>query len=186
MKDESTTFGLSREKLAQLWEVGNEARAHPDASSEDQARAEFLRDQLAEPVPLDSTVCSALPEALRHVLERFHPLAACSVGSLLLDPDTDPAVIRQIKDRYRRQAESGPSAPLRHVATALYYAAIAHAVLFQEKALFQANRITTFSYGELEEYFSQWLHAGWLTPDLVNLFQKAQAVCRERKEVSSP
>jgi hypothetical protein len=186
MKDESTTFGLSQERLAKLWGVGDDTPADQDQPTEDQRRADLLRDQLAESLPLDPTVRSALPEALGHVLEQFNPLAGCSVGSLLLDPDTDPAVVRQIKDRYRQKAESCLSAPERQVATAIYYAALAHALLFQEKSLFRENRITTFSYRDLEEYFSQWLRVCWLTPDLAGLFKRAHGVCRERKEASGP
>jgi hypothetical protein len=186
MQDESTTFGLSHEKLAKLWGVGADAQADQDKPSEDQRRAELLRDQLAESLPLDPAVSSALPEALSHVLEQFNPLPGCSVGSLLLDPETDPVVVWQIKDWYRQKAESGPSAPKRQVATAVYYAAIAHALLFQEQSLFQENRITTFSYGDLEEHFSQLLSIRWLTPDLVGLFKRAYVVCRKRKEASGP
>jgi len=186
MKDESTTFGLSQEKLASLWGVGDDTLADQDKPTPDQGKAEALRDQLAEALPLDPAVSTVLPEALRHVLEQFHPLPGCSVGSLLLDPHTDPAVVWQIKDRYRGKAESSPSELERQAATAIYYAAIAHALLFQEDSWFRENRITTFSYPELEAYFAQLLGIGWLTPEFVSLFRRAHTVCQERGKASPP
>jgi hypothetical protein len=144
-----------------------------------------LRDRLAEPLPLDPTVAHTLPESLSHVLEQFSPLTGCSIGGLLLDPDTDPAVVWQIKDRYREKAQSGPSEPERQVATAIYYAAIAHALLFHENSLFLENRITTFSYKELDGHFSQLLNIRWLTPELIGLFKRAHAICCERRRASA-
>jgi hypothetical protein len=186
MKKESTTFGLSHEKLARLWGVGDEAWADRAKPTQDQRKAEALRDQLAEALPLDPAVSVVLPEALSLVLEQFHPLADCSVGSLLLDSSADPTVVGQIKDRYRQKAESSACEAERQAATAIYYAAIAHALLFQEKAWFRENRITTFSYQELEAYFLQLHGLGWLTPELVRLFERAHVVCREKGKTPSP
>ncbi|UCF15778.1 MAG: hypothetical protein JSW59_20475 [Phycisphaerales bacterium] len=182
MEDEPTTFGLSHKKLARLWKVGDDTPADQGEPTGDQERAELLRDRLAEHPPLDQTATRALPETLSHVLEKFAPFTGCSVGTLLLDPDTDPSVIWQIKDKYREIAESYPSEQERQVATTVYYAAIASALLFHEESLFRENRITTFSYSELEEHFSQLLDINWLTPDLASLFDRVRAICRERRE----
>jgi len=186
MKKEPTTFGLSHEKLARLWGVGDDASADRAEPTEDQRQGEALRDQLAAALPLDPTISATLPEALSHVLEEFHPLPDSSVGSLLLDPHTEPAVVGQIKDRYRAKAESCTGALERQAATAIYYAAIAYALVFQENSWFRENRITTFSYGQLEAHFSQLLGIRWLTPDLVRLFERAQAICREKAKASPP
>lgn len=180
MEDEPATFGLSHEKLARLWEVGVDAHLDKDRLTEEQKRAELLYDRLAEPLPLDPTVTHTLPATLSYVIEQFTPFVGCSVGALLLDPDTDPSVIRQIKERYREKAESCPSELELQVTTAIYYAAIASALLFHEESLFQESRITMFSYRELEEYFSQLLDVNWLTPDLASLFKRAHTICRER------
>lgn len=173
MENEPTTFGLSREKLARLWEVGDDTPAGQDGPTEEQKKAELLRDRLAEPLLLDPTATRMLPETLSFVLEQFRPLMGCSVGDLLLDPDTDPSVVWQIKDQYKERAQSCSSELEREVATAIYYAAIANALLFHEESLLRDDKITTFSYKQLNEHFSQLLNIPWLTPDMVGLFKRA-------------
>jgi hypothetical protein len=185
MEDEPTTFGLSHEKLEKLWRIGDDTPVDRDGPTEEQKKAELLHDQLAESLPLDPTATCMLPETLSHVLEQFKPLGGCSIGDLLLDPEVDLSVIWQIKDRYKERAKSCSSEVEREVATAIYYAAIANALLFHEESLFRNDKITTFSYNELKESFSGLLNSSWLTPDLVGLFKRAQATCGERNEASS-
>lgn len=184
MKDEPTTFGLSHEKLARLWEIGDDTPTAQDGPTKEQKRAELLRDRLAEPLPLEPTVARTLPATLSYVLDEFTPFVGCSVEALLFDPDSDPSVIWQIKEQYRQKAESCPSELERQVATVIYYAAIASALLFHEETLFRVNRITLFSYRELEEHFSQLLDIDWLTQDLAHLFKRACAICQERRKAS--
>jgi len=174
MEDEPSAFGLSHEKLARLWEVGEDTPADQGGPTEEQKKAELLRDRLAEPLPLDLTATRTLPEDLSFVLEQFRPLAGCSVGDLLFDPDTDPSVVWQIKDRYKERAESCSSELEREAATVIYYAAIANALLFHEESLLRNDKITTFSHKELNEHFSRLLNIRWLTPDLVGLFKRAR------------
>ena len=171
-------------KLARLWEVGEDPPTGQDGLIKEQRRAEFLCDRLAEPLPLEPTAARTLPATLSYVLEQFTPFVGCSVGALLFDPDTDPSVIWQIKEQYREKAESCPSELERQVATVIYYAAIASALLFHEETLFRVNRITLFSYGELEEYFSQLLDIDWLAQNLTCLFKRVATICQERRKAS--
>jgi len=173
MEDKPTTFGLGRQELARLWQVGADTPDDRGGPSEEHKRAELLRDRLAEPWPPDSAAARPLPEPLAIVLEQFKPLAGCCVGDLLFDPDADPSVIWQIKDSYKERARSGSATLERDAATVIYYAAIANALLFHE-ALLRDDKITTFSNKELHEHFSRLLSIPWLTPDLVSLFKTAR------------
>ena len=183
-KDKNSTFGLSYDKLARLWELSHNIPAGQDKITEEQKKTELLLDRLAEPMPLDPTVTSTFPETLSYILEQFRPFVDCSVGNLLLDPDTDPSVIWQIKEYYRGKAESYPSERERQVSTIIYYAAIASALLFHEEFLFKEEKITKLSYEELEKFFSQLLDIHWLTPELVKLYKRAHTICRKRNKAS--
>jgi hypothetical protein len=167
MEDKPTTFGLSREELSRLWKVGEDTPADQDESTQEQKKAGLLRDWLAEPLPLDPAATRILPEALSYVLEQFRPLMGCSVENLLVDPEVEPSIIWRIKDRYKERARSCTSEAEREVATVIYYAAIANALLFHAESLFRDDRITTFSYRELKESFSGLLNSSWLTPNLI-------------------
>jgi hypothetical protein len=180
MENEPTTFGLSHEELARLWQVGADVPACQDRPSEEQKKTELLRERLAEPWPLageplpsDPAATRRLPEPLNFVLKQFKPFTGCSIGDLLFDPNTDPSVVWQIKHRYKERAESCSSELEREAATVIYYAAIATALLFH-KALLRDAKITTFSHKELNEHFSRLLNIPWLTSDLVGLFKKAR------------
>jgi hypothetical protein len=184
MEDEPTTFDLSHEKLARLWEIGDNSPPDQDGLTKEQRRTEFLCDRLAEPLPFDPTAIGTLPMTLSYVFKHFTPFVGSSVGTLLFDPDTDPSIIWQIKEQYREKAESCPSKLERQVATVIYYTAIASALLFHVETLFRVNRITLFSYGELEEHFSQLLDIDWLTQDLICLFKRAATLCQEKGKAS--
>lgn len=171
MADESSTFGLNREKLAKLWNLGDDApadRQPPDAA---QDKAELLRNQLAESLPLDAGIARMLPDILTVVCDKLRPFTGCSFGALLVDPETDLLVIETIKDLHKKRAESVPPGPLQEVATAIYYAAIASALVHHDV------RITKLSYESLSRSFEELAQSDWLPVDMRHLLAKVHEAC---------
>lgn len=178
MDNEPTTFGLSHEKLAKLWKVGEDMLADEDGPAEDQKKAELLRDRLAELLPLDLAMTGVLSQALSFVLEQFRPLPGSSLRNLLFDPSVDPTVIRQIKERYKERAKSCSSELEREAATVIYYAAIANALTHH------GVRITKLSYESLGRSFAELAKSNWLPPDMKQLFVEAHKGCSRHVEKS--
>ena len=61
-------------------------------------------------------------------------------------------------------------------ATAVYFAAIASALLFHDR------KITTFSYKSLDESFSKLINEKWIVKDIAELFDRACRVCRQKSK----
>ncbi len=171
MADESSTFGLNREKLAKLWNLGDDVPTERQPSDVAQDKAELLRNQLAESLPLDAGMAHILPNILTMVCEKLRPFTGCSFGALLVDPETDLLVIETIKDLHKKRAESMPPGPLQEVATAIYYAAIASALVYHDV------RITKLSYESLKRSFEELARSDWLPGEVKQLFTEAQENC---------
>jgi len=96
------------------------------------------------------------------------------IGKLLQDPKTDTAVIRMVKDYGRTLSTRAKSEAEHQAANTVYYAAIAHALVFHKL------KITNFSYGDLQSSFSRLSQEKWITKGLVDLFAKASEHCKAR------
>jgi hypothetical protein len=71
MQNESSTFGLSREKLSKLWKMGKDKSDNQDDLDEEQKKAELLQEQLAESLPLDAGMAHMLPNIFTLVCEKI-------------------------------------------------------------------------------------------------------------------
>jgi hypothetical protein len=169
MDKDSTTFGLKPGKLAQLWNIGD--NADQDKNEENDNQTKRLRDRLAEKISLDKIVAQILPKAFAQVCKEIQPFTGNSCGVLLNDPLTDITILEKIKDNHKKLAQHLNTDTEYEVITAIYYAAIASALVYHDR------KITSFSYDHLNDKYNSLLQNTWLTPDLRNLFQKAAAVC---------
>lgn len=176
MDKDSTTFGLKPDKLALLWNMGGKMDQGKNEESNDKTKAEFLRDRLAQKIPLDHVVAQILPKALAQVCKDIQPFTGNSYGILLNDPLTDVTILEKIKDNNKELAQHMISDPEYEVITVLYYAAIASALVYHDQ------KITSFSYGHLNDKYISLLNNKWLTTDLRNLFQKALNACSQKRK----
>lgn len=174
MDKDSTTFGLKPDKLAQLWNMGNKIDQDKNEESQDQTKAELLRDRLARKIPLDHVVAQILPEALAQVCKDLQPFTGNSYGILLNDPLTDVTILKKIKNDNKKLVQHISLAAEYDVITVIYYAAIASALVYHDQ------RITSFSYGHLNDKYNSLLENTWFTRDIQNLFQKAIDCCGQK------
>ena len=175
MKEDSTTFGLKPDKLAELWKVGDDVAMNTDTPNQNELRADLLRDRLAQKLPLDQVVARILPKALSQVCEEIQPFDGNSFGLLLNDPSTDITIIKGIKDNSKKRSQHVSSESEQIVMAVIYYAAIASALVYH------GQQITSFSYHELHEKYESLLEHKWLTPDLQSLFREARDRCVDKE-----
>jgi hypothetical protein len=174
MDKESTTFRLSSKQLARLLSIGSYISEDKNQVDREQKRAELLRDWLAAKLPAEEAMAESLPTIIRRVCQELQPLASEPFGNLLQDPETSITTIRRIKD-YSKKLTTAAEYEIEHdAAGAIYYAAIAGALVFHNK------KITKFSYEKLSDSFSVLMKNSWLTPDLVQLFRKAHKLCQKK------
>jgi len=171
MQKDSSTFGLSREKLSKLWKLGEDKSYNKDDLDEEQKKAELLKEQLAKSLPLDAGMQHLLPKVFTVVCEKFSPFTGCSYKDLLLDQKSEPLILETIKDFHKEQAESAPSELEQEIASIVYYTAIASALVYHDV------KITKLSYKNLSQSFNELRVSNWLFSDLKNLFSRAYDQC---------
>lgn len=167
--------GLKKEKLAEIWQIGSNLSDSADVS-QDQMKTEQLREYLAASLPLDAETTQLLPKGLGRLCQELRPFTGMTIGNLLLDKNTDIETIRYIKELGKKQENAASSEAERAAATALYYAAIAHALVYHEQ------KITEFPYQDLDTWFNSLLMHNWITPGVSELFKQAQAFCARQAE----
>ncbi|MFC1603549.1 hypothetical protein ACFL5F_00855 [Planctomycetota bacterium] len=175
MDERPTTFGLSPDKLAGLWNIGSDSDETEKAADPDIEKTELLEDMLSGPLP------KHLPKATSRTKKQIHPksivnyLTDVPIEKLLNNPETDIVLLRKVKDHAKKLSGNAKSQAEYHVANTIYYASIASALIFHDR------RITKFSYKDLEGYFQRLDQEQWLPEALHGLFMKACKYCRMRQ-----
>lgn len=170
---ERTKYEPSPEKMARL------PSAHARGSSaggnlcSDQPPDEFLHDILANKLVLDPAVPHSLPSLLNWSFGEVLAAAGQTMAHLLLNPKTDLAVIRTIKDYGKELARRGDTDGEQVAGTAVYYAAIASALVFHR------HRITQYPLEKLHEAFSRLRQKPSIPSELKRLFEKAIHSCQQ-------
>lgn len=169
MDQRSNILDLSPERLARLWDIGSDARAGPiqGADGSEERWAELLRDWMARPLPLDSDLRELLPEALGRLCRELRPFSGDSIGFLVTNPDTDVRVLAGIKDHAKELGAAATSEMERQAALAVYFAAIASALVFHNARISQHND------GTLQSAFETLGKRKGIPPELLSLFQRA-------------
>ena len=149
----------------------------PDESHE-KNRASVLLDVLGSKLPVNPALLESLPPVLRALSEELRSVSGLPLGDLLQDSKTKIAVIRRIKDFGKELGNSAKDKIERDVALALYFAAIAGALVFHKV------RISQYSYEQLSESFEVLTQHDWITPGLATLYEDARRYCARKSKES--
>ena len=171
MKEEQTTFGASLKKVVKLLNIGADTYRTPHDIG--QQKADLLSDRLSDTLPLYFQE-KRPSNKLKRLGQTIAALAGEPVGKLLRDSKTDPAIIRMTKDYGRRLSVNAESEAEHHTANTIYYAAIAHALVYH------SLKITRYSYEDLQGSFIQLSRQDWIPGNLCGLFRKASEHCEAR------
>jgi len=174
MKEESTVHGVNPEQLRRLFKIGRDTIKCKENMSSNQRKAEMLCRSLSQTLPLDKSQMDMLPSTLSQLCHSIGLLAGETITELLSNPSTDISSIERIK-RYSKELSARAESKAEYeVATAVYYAAIAHALAYHDV------RITRFSYEKLEESFTRLVKEKWIPKNLTVLFKIAGKYCKEK------
>lgn len=128
----------------------------------------------------EASLGSPVPDSVPAVLDRPHgevlPFFDQILRGLILNSRTDLAVVKALKDRGKELVRPSGPEPKKAAATVIYYAAIASALAFHQ------HKITQHSCKKLQEAYRDLGQKPWIPPELRDLFKKAEAICRQRKE----
>lgn len=180
MTDDPTTDGVPPDRLVRLLEMATTPSEHqaetPDDASE---KSDSLNRLLAGPLPAQDAMVDSLPGIIQQVHKELLPHDGKPLAALLEDPATDLGVMRCIKTFTKQRAKLSGIEVDREAATVVYYAAIAHALVYGDK------RITGLSYESLKESCAELVLNDWLDAGLIELFNRAIAVCSEKSGMKS-
>jgi hypothetical protein len=174
MEEESKNIELTGEQKTRLLSLGLESEPNEDGTDIDEKKADLLYEVLSHPMPVDNSIVSSLPVALRGLCKRLSSVAGEPLGDLLQNPERGISVIKEIKEYAKQSGASAKSEIESDIFLVIYYDTIANALLFHNQ------KITQHSYKDLEQFFCSFTKKDWILNDLTELFRKAREYCQEK------
>ncbi len=172
MVESSKSLRLNTKQSTHLLRLGLDH--NNDKIDRTTARADLLLDTLASKIPVDPALLDLLPAVIRALSEQLQAVSGLPLGNLLLDPQTKMATIRKIKDFAKDLGTTARDQIERDVALAVYFAAIASALVHHDA------KISQHTYNKLEQSFDKLSTENWVSPGLSRLFKKARRHCAKR------
>jgi len=172
---EKSTFGLKREQLAELFSLALGDDDISSKGSDDQAIADLLRDQFTAQLPQGSFPSDSLLLTMGRMGFDVASLGGKSLGDVLLDRQCDMDILLAVKDCAKKLSRASVSEARKAIATTIYYAAIAGALLYYDK------KITGYSYRELGKSLDKLTDKKWMTPELAEMLSQARDKCGNRQ-----
>ncbi|MHC4741589.1 MAG: hypothetical protein ACYS8Z_06750 [Planctomycetota bacterium] len=173
---EKSTFGLKREQLAELFSLALGEEREANRVCDDQSIADLLRDQFSAQLPKGSFPSDSLLLTMGRMGFDVGSLGGKSLGDVLLDRQCDMDILTAIKDCGKKLSRASISEAKKTIATTIYYAAIAGALLYHDQ------KITGYSYRQLGRSLSKLIDKKWMTAELADMFMQARNICRDRQE----
>ncbi len=133
----------------------------------DTAMALLMDHYLGAVIIAERHVADGLTSILRHIYKEVSSQAGRSVKNYLVDPSTPVELLKEIKEYHQRVAKTSHSEAERRVATAVYFGAIASALVFHHQ------KMTSYSFGKLGQAIHKLLGMPWINPNLKALLEQA-------------
>jgi len=174
MENEST-HGLRLDQLAGLLSIAVEDPDPAKAGGHDERMAGLLREQLSCVLPRSLLLFDALVMMMGRLGCDVRSLAGRSLLEVLQNPQSDIGLLRAIKDCSKKLSFRLDSKTEAALATTIYYAALASALVYHNK------KITQYSYEALDQSFATFAAQKWIGPELTELFSRARGVCFDQR-----
>lgn len=174
--EKTSTYGLTLDQMANLFSMGREAPNPGDEKKGKQEMASLLREQLTCSLPRGTLFCDVLVMMMGQQGYETHSLTGKALGDVLLSDQTSITLLRAIKECAKRLSTTLDSPAEAALATTLYFAAVASALVWHD------SRITQSSYEKLDESFGLLIEKPWMAEELVELFSRAKGICQSRRK----
>lgn len=171
MTERRTTFGADPENVRQFLDDCLAAGPPPERVSETAEMTQWLQDQLSEKCPVPKPSTSSQTWLLDRVQEKVRLDLSRSVGEVLSDRQADLNILRDIKDRYKSWTREAATKGMRHVYTAIYFAAIARALVSHSQTI--TDHPTEYLVRSMKTLAGE----PWMVPSLRELYLEALQVC---------
>ena len=170
---QGSTFGSRTDRLARLLAVASQSGGQLEQPLDVPAWRRFLQERLSSPLALKSDVVDSVTALLGRPCRELLPLAKRPLGEIVTDAGTSPGVLEVLRDYGKALALRWEEGPEHAVATTIYYAAIAAALIFHRQ------KIASRPFADLEQTMGLLANTPWMTPSMVVLFSEARRSCQE-------
>lgn len=169
--NKDSLLGLDPKRIGRLFGITFDSHTQ-DIAGPDDSTSGLLQACLAATASAETEGTGSWPGVIATLQEDpgFDP--GRSLGDVLMDPTSDLDAVRKIRRYAKRRASREDSEAERNVATTIYFAAIASALLFH------GVKITTYPYETLEASFNKLIAKRWMPAELAQFFVKAREACR--------
>lgn len=174
MDKSSQNLDLTTEQSTHLLKLCLRGDQHRSDETKEKNRASMLLDVLGSKLPVNPALLESLPPVLQTLSAELKSVSGRPLGDFLQDAQTKTPVLRKIKDFAKELGASLDDPIERDVGLAVYFAAIASALVFHQV------RISQYSFQELAQSFETLLEHNWITPDLHQLFSKTREYCNSK------
>jgi hypothetical protein len=172
--ESSTTFNLDKKKLRSLLKIGLE-KSGAKSTSRDREKAQIWHDVLSRYLPIDESQLEMLPDILADFSQTLGLLKGEKLSIYLRDRKTDLSTIENVKHYAKILSRKSKSDKEHAAANTLYYAAIAHALLYHK------TKITELSYAQLAKAFDKLHKLDWIKNYYTQLFTLAWKYCQKKQ-----
>ena len=174
MNEEPTTFGLSRDKIIRILQIQAEKDQQEQEPASEEDKADLLEVELGRPLPCARHSGLGPSEGPTADCLARAETSPVTIGEALWSPLTPTSVLKWLKAFGRTFFSEGESERTREVGLAIYYGAIASAIVSHDV------RITRLSYTELHRSFAILAEKSWVPLRLRRVFSDACACCAAR------
>jgi hypothetical protein len=173
--DKRSTYGLRIDQMAALFAVGSEDLNSAQKGDGHEKMAELLHEQLNCPSPESSIFRDILLMMIGQSGRNPDALTGKSLNQVLLSPQSDLDLLRVLKESCKTLSRSLDSEEETALATTIYFAALASALVFHQQ------KITQISYEKLEDSFALLREKQWMSSELIELFSQAPQICQSMR-----
>lgn len=170
---QKSTFGLETGRLVRLLTVASQPESDSEEPLETSDLRKFLEERLSAPLAIDPGVVDSVTSVLNRPCRKLLPLAGRPLGELLTDAATGIRALTTLRDYGKALALRWEEGPEHAVAMAIYYAAVAAALVYH------GRKIASRSLANLDQALGLMASTPWMTQPMAMLFSEAQRLCRE-------
>ena len=168
------TSRMNAEGLAALLTVAADSPPQDQPPHTHNTVQDALDSLLAGKLPLTSDAAAELSAVLGRTTENLLAAADRTLRDLLLDPQTDLAVLRFLKEYARERSSWSESDAERAAGVVIYCAAIANALIFHSR------KITSYSHADLAAELAKLPDKACVPHELKERFRRAITICESK------
>jgi hypothetical protein len=159
---------LDSDHRTRLLKIGLSTSSSKDYEVEpDEKRTDTLYQILTSTLPLAQDMKASIPDLITGQIQDLVSISGQPMGELIQDPKTDLLSLRRVKEHCKQSGTAADSKEEQDAFMAVYFAAIASALLFHD------TKLSHHKDEDLCSFFDSFAKKPWVLEELRTLFVRA-------------